>query len=90
LLCGHDGRRGFLYHLAVAPTYRGRGYGRQLTEICLAHLQRVGIPRATIHLYANNDEGKAFWNSTQWVERNDLVVMQFETTTDEPVSTAVT
>ena len=30
VLCGHDGRRGYLNHLAVLPEYRGRGLGRQM------------------------------------------------------------
>lgn len=30
VLCGTDGRRGYLYHLAVDPLYRRRGIGREL------------------------------------------------------------
>ena len=38
VLCGHDGRRGYLHHLAVSPAYRRRGLGTQLVEKCLARL----------------------------------------------------
>src|SRR5213078_4263629 len=44
-LCGHDGRRGHVYHLAVAPPYQGRGLGKRLLDESLADLRRVGIKR---------------------------------------------
>ncbi|MCF3648799.1 GNAT family N-acetyltransferase [Synoicihabitans lomoniglobus] len=84
VLCGHDGRRGFLYHLAVATAHQRSGLGRALAESCLQHLQRYGIPRATIHMFADNDEGKAFWRSTHWRQRDDLMVLQFETSISAP------
>src|SRR5579859_4691820 len=39
VLCGHDGRRGFLYHLAVSQNMRHQGIGRQLVDKCLAALR---------------------------------------------------
>ena len=47
VLCGHDGRRGFLNHLAVLPEYRGRGLGRQMVETCLTALAALGFSNAT-------------------------------------------
>lgn len=32
VLCGHDGRRGFMYHLAVHPAYRNKGIGGELVK----------------------------------------------------------
>src|SRR2546430_16455846 len=46
-LCGQDGRRGYIYHLAVHPAYQGRQLGKRLVEECLAGLRRAGIERAT-------------------------------------------
>src|SRR5436190_11014079 len=48
VLCGHDGRRGHIYHLAVDPSYRGRGIGRRLINECLERLRRTGLERAII------------------------------------------
>src|SRR5438046_10118147 len=33
-LCGHDGRRGHIYHLAVDPGYQGVGLGKRLVQEC--------------------------------------------------------
>ena len=44
VLGGHDGRRGYLHHLAVTPGWRRRGIGRALVETSLAQLKAAGIP----------------------------------------------
>lgn len=76
LLAGHDGRRGFLYHLAVAPAWRGRGLGRELVAFSLAGLRSAGIAKACIVVYAHNEAGRAFWRRLGWTARDDLVLMQ--------------
>jgi ribosomal protein S18 acetylase RimI-like enzyme len=69
----HDGRRGYLYHLAVAETYRKLGIARALVNRCLERLELAGIGRCTIFLIRDNEEGRAFWKSCGWRERIDLV-----------------
>lgn len=76
VLCGHDGRRGYLHHLAVSKTHRKQGLGKALVEACLADLARLGIPKCNIFLFANNAEGEAFWKHNGWANRTDLQVMQ--------------
>ena len=60
-LCGHDGRRGLIYHLAVAPELRGRGLGRQLVGECVSGLRACGIKRTLILVAKDNVAGRAFW-----------------------------
>jgi ribosomal protein S18 acetylase RimI-like enzyme len=72
VLCCHDGRRGYLYHLAVAQPFRRQKIGRQLVEHCLARLTAEGIRRCTIFLVADNVAGERFWRQTGWRERTDL------------------
>src|SRR3954466_1034795 len=47
-LCGHDGRRGWIYHLAVAPAFRRRALGRLLLDDCVHGLRAAGLKRAII------------------------------------------
>jgi putative acetyltransferase len=76
VLCGHDGRRGYLHHLAVARTHRQLGLGKALVEACLAALSQLGIPKCNLFLFADNTAGEAFWRHNGWARRPDLLVMQ--------------
>ncbi len=76
VLCGHDGRRGYLHHLAVAKSHRKQGIGKALVAACLADLARLAIPKCNIFLFADNQEGGAFWERNGWTRRPDLQVMQ--------------
>ena len=76
VLCGHDGRRGYMHHLAVAKAWRRRGIGRKLVEACLSRLRGLGITKCNIFLYADNAPGEQFWQHDGWVHRADLRLMQ--------------
>ena len=84
VLCGHDGRRGYLHHLAVARAHRQRGLGRQFVEACLASLQRRGILKCNIFIFADNAAGEAFWIHNGWAKRPDLQMMQKSLVVLEP------
>jgi N-acetylglutamate synthase len=79
VLCGHDGRRGYLHHLAVDTAHRGRGIGRQMVESCLSSLTGLGILKCNIFLYVDNDAGQRFWDRCGWSARRDLQVLQLVT-----------
>ncbi|MGD0518553.1 MAG: GNAT family N-acetyltransferase [Thermoguttaceae bacterium] len=76
VLCSHDGRRGYLHHLAVNPAHRRQGIGRSLVQRCLDRLLRERILKCNIFLFAGNSEGKAFWQAVGFRDRTDLKVMQ--------------
>jgi ribosomal protein S18 acetylase RimI-like enzyme len=76
VLCGHDGRRGSINHLAVLPSERGRGLGRALVDRCLDGLRAAGIGKCNIVVFGRNADGLAFWRATGWTARDDLVLMQ--------------
>ncbi len=76
VLSGHDGRRGYLHHLAVDESHRRRGLGSRLVEQALQDLRALGIPKTNIYLFADNAAGRAFWLREGWSVRDDLVVLQ--------------
>lgn len=73
-LAGHDGRRGYLYHVAVDREARQHGVGRALVERCLCALRDQGIRKCHILVFHHNEEGKKFWRRLGWQER-DVGVM---------------
>ncbi|HHV34350.1 MAG TPA: GNAT family N-acetyltransferase [Syntrophomonadaceae bacterium] len=78
VLGGFDGRRGYIYHLAVHPDYRGRGYGKALLDRVCRELNALGAPK--IHLFAFNDNQAAatFYPSQGWEERRDIRVYSWD------------
>ena len=78
-LAGHDGRRGYLHHVAVSPTVRKQGLGRKLVDACLAALRAEGIEKVHLWVKADNAAGKSFWNRLGWREREDIVMMSIVT-----------
>jgi len=72
VLCGHDGRRGFIHHLVVAPSQQRQGVGRLLLERGLAGLRKEGIEKCHLLVFKSNESGRAFWNSVGAEERSHL------------------
>lgn len=72
VLCGHDGRRGFIYRLAVADAYRRRGIANALVARCLAGLEAQGIPRCLTFVLADNAAALQFWQSMGGEPRPEL------------------
>lgn len=73
LLCGHDGRRGYIYHTAVHPDFRRRGLGKALVDAALGALRAEGIMKAALVVFSANETGNAFWEAIGFETRKDLV-----------------
>jgi len=82
VLAGHDGRRGYIHHLAVHPDCRRQGIGRGLVQSCLEVLGAAGIRKAHIFIFNDHSDGIAFWKSVGWTPRSDIGVIS---KTIEPV-----
>lgn len=66
ILCGHDGRRGCLYHVCVAEAYRQNGIGQQMVQVCLQALKAEGINKVNLIAFKSNEVGNRFWQGLNW------------------------
>ncbi len=69
ILCGHDGRRGCLYHVCVDEAYRRHGIGKDMVVHSMKALQEEKINKVCLIAFTQNDIGNAFWNTIGWTER---------------------
>jgi ribosomal protein S18 acetylase RimI-like enzyme len=83
VLCSHDGRRGYLHHLAVDKRYRRIGIGTALVRTCLWALSKEQITKCNIFFIEENDEGIAFWQHNGFRLLEHFGWMQKQITGDE-------
>lgn len=72
ILCGHDGRRGYIYHTAVKENYREKGIGSALVNRVLEALKQQNINKAALVVYSTNELGNQFWEGLGFETRDDL------------------
>jgi ribosomal protein S18 acetylase RimI-like enzyme len=77
ILCGHDGRRGCLYHVCVREDYRRMGIGKSMVVHCMQVLKEEQINKVSLIAFTTNDVGNAFWNCIGWTRRLDLNYYDF-------------
>lgn len=77
ILCGHDGRRGCLYHVCVDERYRMRGIGKQMVVAAMNALKAEGINTVSLIAFSQNNIGNAFWKEVGWKQREDLNYYDF-------------
>jgi N-acetylglutamate synthase len=71
-MCGHDGRRGYLQHVLVAPDYRRRGVASELVTQCLDRLEEIGILKTHIDVFVSNELANDYWTKRGWQRRDDI------------------
>ena len=72
ILCGHDGRRGYIQHACVAPEYRRRGIGGRLVKRAIDALRAEQITKVALVAFKKNAGGNAFWEQQGFSLREDL------------------
>ncbi len=72
IIVGNDGRRGYIYHTAVKPEYRGQGIAKSLVNKAITALQKIGINKAALVVFNRNEIGNDFWEKMGFVIRDDL------------------
>ena len=61
ILCGHDGRRGYIYQLAVAEDKRGHGLGTELVNRGIEALKTEGIGRVGLFVLKDKQITIDYW-----------------------------
>ena len=77
ILCGHDGRRGCMYHVCVDPEYRMRGIGKSMVVFAMNALKKENISKVSLIAFTKNDVGNKFWRCIGWTKREDLNYYDF-------------
>ncbi len=71
----YDGRRAYLYHVAVHPAHHRHGYGRALVTAALERLWAAGAPKVTLRVAAANTGAIAFYHSLGLLSDSQVLVM---------------
>ncbi|GJD94169.1 GNAT family acetyltransferase [Methylobacterium iners] len=66
VMVGHDGHRGWLYYVAVAPSRQGQGLGRDIVASGEAWLRAKGVPKAQLMIRETNLAVRDFYASLGW------------------------
>lgn len=74
VLAGHDGRRGYIYHLGVYEEFRGKKIGKSLLKKTEAAFSELGLPKAQLSVFTHNTPAKMFYESLGYNLRSDLDV----------------
>lgn len=77
IMCGHDGRRGFIHHLVVYTPFRRQGIARRLVQYSLDQLSIIGLEKCHLFIRRDNTLGLKFWEGIGWKERLELTMASF-------------
>lgn len=85
ILCGHDGRTGYFYHVCVAKEYRQHGIGKSMARFCMDALKKEEINKVSLIAFTKNFVGNSFWRELGWSDRADVNYYDFVLNKDNVV-----
>lgn len=77
ILCGHDGRTGYFYHVCVRSDYRMHGIGKAMAHQAVEALKAEKINKVALIAFTKNKVGNTFWQDIGWDEREDVNYYEF-------------
>ena len=75
VMCGFDGRRGYVYHLAVAEGNKRKGIGTALMQIAVSKLKDAGAGKIHLMVFVENECARMFYNNLGFQNRDDVTLM---------------
>jgi ribosomal protein S18 acetylase RimI-like enzyme len=72
ILCGNDGRSGYIHHACVSREHQNNKIGTQLAEKVFEALKAEEISDVTLTVYIDNDDGNRFWGRMGFRDRDFL------------------
>jgi ribosomal protein S18 acetylase RimI-like enzyme len=85
VLAGHDGRRGFIHHMAVLPQFRRHHIGKHLAQKAIDKITEDGIEKTHIFCYKDNSTGQNFWTNFGFEKREDIFDFSYNNVKNEEV-----
>ena len=76
ILCGHDGRRGFINHLYVDAPYRNSGIGQKLITLATEVLAAENPTKMYLFVKDDNEKAKTFWKRKGYYEVDEISVLR--------------
>ncbi len=71
---GFDGRRGLIYHLAVAARFRGMGIGSRLMNEVESRLRAKGCLKCYLLVTLDNSEVGHYYQGHGWQHMHDILL----------------
>lgn len=69
----YDGRRGWIFRLAVHPSHRRAGIARRLVAELESRLRKLGCPRVNLMVLPDNVDGLRFWQALGYLPVPDVL-----------------
>ena len=69
---GFDGRRGLIYHLAVAASFRGHGVGSRLMDEVESRLRAKGCMKCYLLVTVDNSEVEDYYLQRGWQQMDQV------------------
>ena len=76
-MVGHDGHRGVIYYLCVAPAQQGKGLGRQILHAAEDWLKARGVWKLNLMIRMDNTRVRDFYLATGYAEEERLVMSRW-------------
>jgi ribosomal protein S18 acetylase RimI-like enzyme len=76
-MVGHDGHRGWIYYVAVAPEHQEKGGGRQIMAYAERWLAQRGVPKAMLMIRETNKKVMGFYERLGYAVEERVVMARW-------------